>query len=390
MSHKPHPTSWTQFIQPEYDPTKPFNSLVPAIERGSTVIFKDVHSMRHHDFMDPKSYSYGLHGTPTSRLLEEKLAQMEGGQHALLLPSGLADIGLVYLSLLKTGDHLLIPNNIYDPGMQLARSMRQDFQIEFDVYDPLAPDSIAFKPNTKLIWVETPGSVTMEVADMPAIAALAHAHGVTVAADTTWGAGIAMNAFTLGADISVQALTKYQSGGSDVLMGSVITRDAALHARLAQTQWRYGYGVNADDCNLIIRSLPHLKLRYAEQDTQARKLARFLQQQPQIAQVLHPALPDSPGHAIWQRDFHGAASLFSVVFQPHYTNEAIIQFVEALQHFKLGFSWGGVVSLVVPFETKHLRPHWGSAAQLVRFYVGLEDYQDLEHDLVQALALLPT
>ncbi len=379
---------WTELLQPDHHKDEGFNSLVSPVERGSTVIFKDVASLRNRDWRDRSHFAYGLHGTPTTQRLAHKLAQIENGTHCLLMPSGLAAISLVYLSLLKAGDHLLIPNNIYDPGLHLARTMRDSFNIEFDVYDPSLPDQIPFKSNTKLIWVETPGSVSMEVADLPAIAQAAHDLGVKVVVDSTWAAGLALPVLDLGGDISLQALTKYQSGGSDVFMGSLVMRDESLYDELYLTTLRYGFGVNPDDCHLILRSLPHYALRYQAQDQSARQLARFLQQQPTIAQVLHPALAGSPGHAIWQRDFTGAASLFSVLMQPHYSQAQVDAFVESLQLFRIGYSWGGAHSLVVPYDTKILRPNWQNAGPLLRFYVGLEHVDDLQNDLQQALAVL--
>lgn len=378
---------WTELVQPEHRQEN-FLSLANGVERASTVVFKDVQSMRQRNWRDKAQYSYGLQGTPTTRKLERKLAAMERGKHCILTPSGLAAISLTMLALLKRGDRVLIPSNAYEPAAEVARFMAANFGIEWSWYDPMQPDSIDFTANTRLLWTETPGSLTMEVTDLPALAAAAHEHGALVAIDATWGAGIAMQAFELGADISIQALTKYQSGGSDVLMGSIVLRDDKLHNRLLDANTILGLGVSPEDCSLVLRSLPHLRLRYEAQDTAAREIATWLQQQPQIEAVLHPALHGSPGHQIWQRDFSGAASLFSVAFRPEIPQARIDAFIDALELFHVGFSWGGAVSLALPFEVNKSRKELPYEGGLVRFYIGLEAPQDLIDDLKSAISKL--
>lgn len=375
---------WTELVQPEHRQEN-FNTLAANVERASTVVFKDVKSMRQRNWRDKTQYTYGLQGTPTTRKLERKLAALEGGKHCILTPSGLSAISLAMLALLKRGDRVLIPDNAYEPATEAARFMAGNFDIEWAWYDSMQPESLAFTPNTRLLWVETPGSLTMEVADLPALAARAHEHNVLVAADATWGAGIAMQVFALGADISIQALTKYQSGGSDILMGSIVLRDDELHNRLLEANTCLGLGVSPEDCSVLLRSLSHLRLRYEAQDKAAREIAAWLGQQSQITQVLHPALPGSPGHDIWQRDFSGAASLFSVAFQPDISQARIDAFLDALELFHVGFSWGGSVSLALPFEVNKARADFPYKGGLVRFYIGLEEPQDLLDDLAHAL-----
>lgn len=375
---------WTELVQPEPPTEQKFHSLASSVERASTVVFPDAKSLRNRNWRDKRQYTYGLLGTPTTRRLERKLALLEGGEHCILLPSGLAAISLTLLALLKSGDRVLMPTNAYMPAADAARFMAAHFGIEVAFYNPLQPESIVMTGNTRLLWVETPGSVSMEVADLPALAKLAHEHGALVAVDATWAAGIALPVFELGADISIQALTKYQSGGSDVMMGSIVTRDQQLSERLLEAHVYLGMGVSPEDCNIILRSLPHYRLRYQTQDVAARRIAAWLGQQSAIAQVLHPALPGSPGHDVWRRDFTGAASLFSVVFQPHVTQQQMDEFVEALQLFHIGYSWGGSVSLVVPYEKSSMREDYPYAGHLVRFYVGLEDADDLIEDIRQA------
>jgi cystathionine beta-lyase len=242
------------------------------------------------------------------------------------------------------------------------------------------------------VWLEAPGSVTMEFPDLAALVAAARARGVITALDNTWGAGVALRGFEHGIDIVMQALTKYPSGGGDVLMGSVTTQDTALHERIKLTHMRLGLGVGANDAEAVLRGLPSLALRYAAQDAVARRLAAWLATQPAVARVLHPALPGAPGHAQWARHCQGAAGLFSVRFRRDIETARVHAFCDALRLFKLGYSWAGPVSLVVPYDLTQLR---GAAAgadagtELVRFSVGLESADDLQADLAQALALLP-
>lgn len=378
---------WTELVQPEQR-QEIFNTLTHSIERASTVVFKDVKSMRQRNWRDKSQYTYGLLGTPTIRKLERKLAMIEGGEHCILTPSGLSAISLSLLALLKQGDRVLIPANAYEPALEIARFMTNRFGIEWACYDPTQPENIEFTSNTRLLWVETPGSVSMEVADLPALAAVAHQHGALVGIDATWPAGLALPVFEMGADLSIQALTKFQSGGSDVLMGSIVTRNAKLHDRLLLANITLGLGVSPEDCSLVLRSLPHFKLRYEAQDKAAREIALWLGQQACIDRVLHPALPDSPGHDIWKRDFTGAASLFSVIFKPEIPQQQIDAFVDALELFHIGFSWGGSVSLALPFEMDRMRSKFAYKGGLVRFYIGLEEPRDLIDDLAQAIKII--
>ena len=381
-------TSWSQVVQPDNTDSSHFSSLASSVERASTVTFPNVKSLRNRNWLDKSQYTYGLLGTPTTRRLERKLALIEGGEHCILLPSGLAAISLTILALLKSGDCALLPNNAYEPAAEVARFMAANYGIEVAFYDPLDINSVVIAANTKLVWVETPGSVTMEVADLPALAKLAHQYGALVAIDATWAAGIALDVFELGADVSIQALTKYQSGGSDVMMGSIVTRDDAINLRLLETNVRLGIGVSPEDCNIVLRSLPHYKLRYQAQDIAARQVAAWLSQHPAVLQLLHPAFAGSPGHDVWQRDFTGAASLFSVIFQPHISQLQIDACLDAMRLFKIGYSWGGAVSLVVPYEMNQLHAQHSYHGNLVRFYVGLEDPLDLIEDINQSFISL--
>lgn len=376
----------TALIHSDYKAPEGFDAFPGAIHHASTVLFKNVAAMRAGDWKDKSAYTYGLHGTPTTFTLEARLAEIEDGRHCLLAPSGLAAIAMVDFALLKSGDDVLLPDNVYTPNRELGRWLNADFGITARYYDPSLGEGIAalIQPNTKLIWVESPGSVSMEVPDLPAICKAAHERGVLVALDNTWSAGMALRGFDLGADIIMQALTKYQSGGSDVLMGAVITRDSALYERLSLAHMRLGMGVGADDAYLVSRGLPTMRLRFDAHDAAARKLAAWLQARPEISRVLHPAFADCPGHDIWKRDFTGAGGLFSVIFDERYTEAQTDRFVDALKLFKIGYSWGGAHSLVMPYRIQHMRQSWQEKGILVRFNVGLEDVQDLIADIERA------
>jgi cystathionine beta-lyase len=374
----------------DYRPPEGFSAFPSAIHHASTVLFKNVAALRARNWQEKSGYTYGLHGTPTTFTLEARLAEIEGGTHCLLAPSGLAAIAMINLALLKSGDDVLLPDNAYNPNRELAHWLQSDFGISSQFYDPMIGEQIGelIKPNTRLIWTEAPGSVSMEMPDVPAICRAAKAHGVPVALDNTWSAGLVFRAFEHGVDIVMQALTKYQSGGSDALMGAVITRDKALHRKIDTAHMRLGMGVSADDTYLVLRGLPTMKLRFDAHDAAARKIAAWLQQRPEIAQVLHPALEGCPGHAIWKRDFTGAAGLFSVLFNPAYTEAQTDRFIDSLKLFKIGYSWGGANSLAVPYRMTQIRREWPHAGQLVRFNIGLEEVEDLINDLTQAFKSL--
>jgi cystathionine beta-lyase len=359
------------------------------------VIFPNVAALRSRDWKSKGGYTYGLHGTPTVYTLEERIATLEGGRQSLLVPSGLAAIALVDTALLKAGDEVLIPDNAYGPGKELARQELAGWGITHRFYDAMDPAALAamIGPTTKLLWLEAAGSVTMEFPDLRTLVRIARERGgsgLKVALDNTWGSGIAFDAFDLGqglgVDISAHALTKYPSGGGDVLMGAVTTRDEGLHLRLKGSHMRLGWGVGANDVELVLRALPSLPLRYAAHDAAAQRLARWWATQPSIVQVLHPAMPGSPGHEHWASHCRAAAGLFSVVFDERIAPERVDAFVDALKLFKLGFSWAGPVSLVVPYSLAAMRNDAAWKGVLVRFSVGLESADDLIADCEQALS----
>lgn len=392
----------TQLIHHPYTPPARFGAPQPGVYKASTVFFADVAAMRARDWRSKAGYTYGLHGTPTTFMLEERLAALEDGTECLLAPSGLAAIALVCFALLKTGDEVLIPDNAYGPNKALAAGELANFGVTHRLYDPMNPADLAakFSDRTRLVWIEAPGSVTMEFPDLPALARICRERGVVSALDNTWGTGLAFKPFDLegegeGVDISAQALTKYPSGGGDVLMGSVVTRDPALHLKIKLTHMRLGLGVGVDDVQEVMRSLPSIALRYRAHDECARVLARWLARRDEIKQVLHPALEGSPGHENWRvvcGADGAAAGLFSVVFDERYGTEQIDGFCDALKLFRLGYSWGGPISLVVPYDIGLMRDPkvapWPHKGTLVRFSIGLEAVEDLQADLEQALATL--
>ena len=405
---KPQQTALTDLIHHPYQPPAAFAAPQPGVFKASSIFFPNVDAMRRWDWKDKSAFTYGLHGTPTHYILEERIATLEGGTHCLLVPSGLAAISVVGLALLKSGDHILLPDNVYGPSKGFAESELARYGVSVGYYQPLnlAHFDSQIQPNTRLVWLEAAGSVSMEFPDLRALVQRCKDKGITCALDNTWGAGLAFNAFDLdgdgsyrlGVDVSAHALTKYPSGGGDVLMGSITSRDAAIHRRLQATHMHMGLGVGVNDVETILRSLPSMSLRYHAHDAAARQLAEFMEQQAAVVQVLHPALPSSPGHAHWKAlcggktGPHGlegaAAGLFSVVIDPRYTQAQIDTFCESLRLFKLAYSWGGPISLVVPYKIGSMRSLPEETVQpgtVVRFSIGLEDVADLQADMAQAL-----
>ncbi len=395
----------TELIHHAYVPPEGFVAPQPGVFKASTVIFPTVAAMRSREWKDKSAYTYGLHGTPTSYQLEERLCTLEGALQCLLVPSGLAALSLVALSLLKSGDEVLLPDNSYGPNKALVEGELMHWGITHQYYDPMDPQDLEAQicSRTKLVWLEAAGSVTLEFPDLLALVRICKARKVLTALDNTWGAGLAFKPFdllpnespALGVDLSAHALTKYPSGGGDVLMGSVTTRDAGLHLRLKLTHMRLGLGVGMNDVEAILRSLPSMALRYRAHDESTRVLALWADSQPEFVQVLHPALPGSPGHAHWKdlcvHTFGGAACLFSVILDERFSRDQTDAFCDALKLFKLGYSWAGPISLVVPYELQSMRTVWPAHIEkgtLVRFSVGLEAVQDLQLDLEHALRVL--
>ena len=372
-----------------YIPPAGFRSYAEPVYRGSTVLFRNLKELRSRFGLNRDGYAYGLHGTPTTYTLEAELAAIEGGNHALLASSGLSAISLVDMAFLKTGDDMLIPDNAYNPTQEMGRWLAQDFGVSVRFYDPMIGAGIAdlIQENTKLIWTEVPGSITMEIPDLPAISKAAHEKGVVVALDNTWSAGLVYDGFAHGADVIVQAVTKYQGGASDLLMGAVIMKDDELFRKVGMARIRLGIGVGADDVALVLRSLPSMKLRFEKSGASSLIVADWLKGRPEVDKILHPAYPDCPGHEFYKRDFTGTGGLFSFLFDGKYTGGQIDRFIESLTLFGLGYSWGGTHSLAVPYAISDKRIGWKLPQRhVVRLYIGLDDPQDLIADLEQAMA----
>ena len=360
---------------------------------------------------EKSAYTYGTHGTPTTFTLEQRLCTLEGGTHCLLLPSGLASIACINMALLQPGDEVLLPDNVYGPNKALAEAELQRWGINHQYYNPTSIADLHEKisPATKLVWLEAAGSLTLEFPDLPAMVQLCRQHGILTALDNTWGAGLAYRPFdllrtgdpatALGVDITAHALTKYPSGGGNVLMGSIITRNSDLYKKIALCHMRMGFCVGMNDVETILQNLPSMALRYAAADHNARTVAQWCTEQKQFAQVLHPALPTSPGHAHWealcctsQQPQGAAAGLVSVIVDDRYTQAQVDAFCESLRLFRLGYSWAGPVSLVMAYDLSQSRSTWPAHLQrgkLVRLCTGLEDANDLMADLQQALTKLP-
>lgn len=382
--HDPKHRAATRAIHPLSRASRDFQSLATPIYRGSTVLFDklaDVVDRRR----NPDHYRYGLTGTPTARELAVRIAELEGAHSTFLVPGGLAAISATYLVTCRAGAHVLLPASAYPPNRELAEGVLSRFGIEVEHYDPLTGGAIAdlIRADTALIWCESPGSITMEIQDVPAIAAAANVRGVPVALDNTYAAGVLFDAFAAGVDISIQALTKYVGGHSDVLLGSISAKGATMAQRIGMTLEQLGMGVSPDDCALALRGLSTLDIRLGALEQSTLEVAQWLKQRPEVNSVLHPAFPDCPGHDIWKRDFTGSASLFSVIFG-NWSPAQVERFVDSLRLFKIGFSWGGVTSLVMAYP--HLkRPTPQNGPRLVRLNIGLEHPADLIADLEQAM-----
>ncbi len=374
-----------------------YRSLASPVYRGSTTLFPDAASVDDSWDQYEVGYTYGLYGTPTTLELAGKICELEKGYRTIVTPGGQGAISLINLAFLKSGDHILIPESVYTPNRKLARNVLRRFGVETTFYPPEIGGGIGalqiralqiedlLRENTRLVWCESPGSITMEVQDVPAIAAAAHVRGVLVALDNTWSAGVHFDAFAHGVDVTMQALTKYVAGHSDALLGSVTVQDPKLYQQLGATQQLLGSAASPDDCSLALRGMRTMAVRLKHIEASALQIARRLAARPEIERVLHPALASSPGHELWKRDFTGSTGVFSIVFKPAATKAQVLQFVDELELFEIGYSWGGVTSLAVAydFHGSKGRPDYGH--RIVRLNIGLEDTEDLIEDLERCL-----
>lgn len=358
----------------------------PPVVHGSTVLYptaEDLHAHR-------GEFQYGRHGTPTTRALQQTLMALEGPQCAGvgIAPSGLAAISTTLLAVLKAGDHILVCDNIYRPTRNFCQGMLARYGVETTYFDPLIGAGIAalFKPNTRAVMVEAPGSQSFEMPDVPAIAAVAHAHGALVIDDNTWATPLFRRALEQGVDISIQAATKYIGGHSDIMFGT-ISANAKTWPDVAENIRLLGVCAGPDDVFLALRGLRTLAVRLTQHHRAGLEMARWLQDRPEVVKVLHPALESDPGHAIWKRDFTGASGLFSIVLKDA-PQKAVDALLDTVTLFGMGFSWGGFESLVIPFDCASYRSatKWAPGGPTLRLHIGLENIEDLKADLDRGFA----
>jgi len=365
-------------------------SVNPPLVRASTFVFDTLAGFEEASKTPFDVPFYGRVGTPTTFAFEEAMAALEGGHRAIATSSGLAAISAVLLAFLDRGDHVLVVDSVYDPVRRFCARILGRMGIETTFYDPAIGAGIEelIRPATRLIYLESPGSGTFDVQDLPAIVAVARRHGIRTAIDNTWATPLFLQPLALGIDISIHAATKYVVGHSDAMLG-VIVANAESYDAVRRTSQDLGACAGIEECNLGLRGLRTLDVRLRRHESSALRLARCLAEAPQVARVLHPALPSCPGHDFWKRDFTGSAGLFSVELASHHP-DAKRRLIDSLDLFRIGFSWGGYESLVLPMhpESRSL-PRWREMGPVVRFQIGLESPDDLEADLKQALAILP-
>jgi cysteine-S-conjugate beta-lyase len=358
----------------------------PPVVHGSTVLYptaEDLHAHR-------GEFQYGRHGTPTTRALQQTLMALEGPQCAGvgLAPSGLAAISTALLAVAKAGDHILVCDNVYRPTRNFCNGILARYGVETTYFDPLIGAGIQdlFKPNTRAVLVEAPGSQSFEMPDIPAIATVAHAHGALVIDDNTWATPLYHRSLEQGVDISIQAATKYIGGHSDIMFGT-ISANAKTWPIIAEGIRLLGVCAGPDDVYLALRGMRTLAVRLAQHHRSGLEMARWLASRPEVVRVLHPALESDPGHAIWKRDFTGASGLFSIVLKPK-PQAAVDAMLNSLKLFGMGFSWGGFESLAIPFDCTDYRtaPKWAPEGPAVRLHIGLEDVDDLKADLERGFA----
>ncbi|MGZ8266019.1 MAG: cystathionine beta-lyase [Burkholderiales bacterium] len=374
------------------DPARYGGMVNTPVFRTSTVIHPNLASYEQRPPEGEKIVRYGRYGTPTTFALEEAVAQMEGGFRAAAVPSGLAGITAALCAFVRSGDHLLVSDSVYAPTRAFCERQLRGHGVEVEYYDPLIGSGIAglIKDNTKAVFCEAPGSLTFEMQDIPAIADAAHARGAVVLADNTWGTPYFFRSFERGVDVSVHAATKYISGHSDVMLGLVATNERCW-LPVCRTIAQYGFIASPDDCYLALRGFRTIGVRMKQQMASALRIAQWLERRPEVKRVIYPALESDPGHAIWKRDFEGAASLFAFVLNP-VSGAAVTAFVDALELFGIGSSWGGFESLVTVVHADAYRTatQWNPGGPSLRLHIGLEDPDDLTADLDRAFTALRT
>jgi cystathionine beta-lyase len=372
-------------------PEEGFASLAVPTHRASTIVFRDAQDYADRKYRGPDGYSYGLHGTPTTRTLEAQISALHGAERTVLLPSGQAAIAVTFLSVLQPGDKVLIPDTAYPPVRGFCTNYLAPRGIDHAVYDPMIGAGIEalIDGRVRLVWLESPGSTTMEVQDMRAITAAAHACGVLTGCDNTWATPLLLKPLDHGCDFVMEALTKYVGGHSDLLLGSVSVRDLALRQKLKDVMRMLGIGVSPDEAALALRGIETMGVRLAHAGRVALDFAHRIERLPAVKRVLHPALENCPGHAFWRRDFRGASGVFSVVLRPE-VEPGLNAALSAMRVFAIGASWGGTRSLVAPMSVKADRTAvpWREDGTILRISIGLEDPDDLWADLQALFAAL--
>jgi cystathionine beta-lyase len=373
----------TRLAHGGYDPRSYHGFVNPPVVHASTVLFPDAQTMATRN----QKYTYGTRGTPTSDALGAAIDALEGSAGTIAVPSGLAAITVPLLGFLSAGDHVLIVDSVYAPTRHFANTMLKRLGVEVEYYDPHAGAGIAalMKPNTKVVFTESPGSNTFEMQDIPAIARAAHAGGAVVMMDNTWATPLFFRALDHGVDITIHAATKYPAGHSDVLLGTVSANEATW-PRLREAHLTLGCPAGPDDVYQVLRGLRTMGVRLKHHEASALEIARWLETQPGVAQVLHPALPSFPGHDIWKRDFSGSSGIFSAVLDGGGQKQAHA-FLDALEIFGLGYSWGGYESLAVHVSLADRTVAKGDyPGPILRLQIGLEDVEDLKADIARGLA----
>jgi cystathionine beta-lyase len=366
----------TKVVEAGRQPSLHAGAVNTPVYRVSTVLFPDLETMR----TEAQPYTYGRRGQPTTRALEQALCGLEGGARTVLTPSGLSACTLAILTACGAGDHILVSDSVYGPTRVFCQRLGKRYGISATYFEPGIGAAISeqFRPETKVVFLESPGSFTFEVQDVPAIAEVAHRRGAAVILDNTWATPLHFDALGHGADLSVQAVTKYVGGHADVMMGA-ITANAAHKDRLVDTHGTLGLCSSGDEAYLALRGLRTLAVRLRRHQESATEIAAWLKTRPEVARVIYPPLHDDPGHVLWKRDFTGACGLFSVVLQP-VSDQAVTAMVDGLRHFGLGYSWGGFESLIVPGQFHRSFPPVLEGPML-RLHIGLEDVEDLKSDL---------
>jgi cystathionine beta-lyase len=373
------------------DPAKHLGAVNTPVYRASTMVFPTLDDLEASRDGRYEGIGYGLHGLPTVTDLQVAVAALEGGHRAFAVPSGLTATTLPLLALLSAGDRVLITDSVYGPTRRFATNTLRRMGIEVDYYDPLAGAGIeaSMTPDTKVVFVESPGSLSFDVQDVPAIAAIAHRHGATVVMDNSWATPLGFRSFDHGVDVSVHAATKYIGGHSDLLLGLIVCNEATSE-RIHRSWTDMGVTASSDDAFLGLRGLRTLAVRLARHESSALRIAAWLRERAEVREVLYPALSGARGHELWKRDFLHASGLFSIVLDPRFDRAAIARMLDGMRLFSMGWSWGGYESLMIPVDPDKLRTasRFGAAGPCLRLAIGLDDPDDLIDDLDDGFARL--